>query len=48
VAAKARLSAALMGLNPTAGYKDEVGDGSGRSGNKENKKKKTKKAKEAK
>jgi arylsulfatase A-like enzyme len=48
VAAKARLSAALTGLNPGAGYKDEVGDGSGRSGNKEEKKKKTKKPKEAK
>lgn len=48
LAAKARLSAALAGLNPAAGYKDEVGDGSGRSGNKEEKKKKTKKAKEAK
>ena len=46
VAAKARLSAALTGLNPGAGYKDEVGDGSGRSGNKEEKKKKTKKPKE--
>ena len=48
VAARARLSAALTGLNPAAGYKDEVGDGSGRSGNKEEKKKKTKKVKEAK
>ena len=48
VAARARLAAALTGLNPGAGYKDEVGDGSGRSGNKEEKKKKTKKAKEAK
>ena len=48
IAAKARLSAALAGLNPSAGFKDEVGDGSGRSGNKEEKKKKTKKAKEAK
>jgi arylsulfatase A len=48
VAARARLAAALTGLNPGAGYKDEVGDGSGRSGNKEDKKKKTKKVKEAK
>jgi arylsulfatase A len=48
VAARARLTAALTGLNPGAGYKDEVGDGSGRSGNKEEKKKKTKKPKEAK
>ena len=48
IAARARLSAALTGLNPAAGYKDEVGDGSGRSANKEDKKKKTKKAKEAK
>ena len=48
VAARARLSAALTGLNPAAGYKDEVGDGSGRSGNKDEKKKKTKKVKEAK
>ena len=48
IAARQRLSAALTGLNPAAGYKDEVGDGSGRSGNKEEKKKKTKKAKEAK
>ena len=48
VAARARLAAALTGLNPGAGYKDEVGDGSGRSGNKEEKKKKTKKVKEAK
>ncbi|MEY3812874.1 MAG: hypothetical protein RL495_821 [Verrucomicrobiota bacterium] len=48
VAARARLAAALTGLNPAAGYKDEVGDGSGRSGNKEEKKKKTKKVKEAK
>lgn len=46
VAARIRLAAALMGLNPGAGYKDEVGDGSGRSGNKEEKKKKTKKPKE--
>jgi arylsulfatase A len=45
VAARARLDAALTGLNPAAGYKDEVGDGSGRSGNKEEKKKKTKKVK---
>lgn len=48
MAARARLAAALTGLNPGAGFKDEVGDGSGRSGNKEDKKKKTKKAKEAK
>ena len=48
VAARARLSAALTSLNPAAGYKDEVGDGSGRSGNKDEKKKKTKKVKEAK
>jgi hypothetical protein len=48
VAARQRLAAALAGLNPGAGYKDEVGDGSGRSANKEDKKKKTKKAKEAK
>ena len=48
VAARARLSAALTGLNPAAGYKDEVGDGSGRSGNKDEKKKKTKKVEEAK
>ena len=48
VAARARLSAALTGLNPAAGYTDEVGDGSGRSGNKDEKKKKTKKVKEAK
>ena len=48
IAARQRLAAALAGLNPSAGYKDEVGDGSGRSGNKEEKKKKTKKAKEAK
>ncbi len=49
VAARARLAAALAGLNPGAGYKDEVGDGSGRSGNKEEKKKnKTKKVKETK
>jgi len=48
VAARVRLSAALTGLNPAAGYKDEVGDGSGRSGNKEEKKKKAKKVKEAK
>jgi arylsulfatase A len=47
IAARARLAAALTGLNPAAGYKDEVGDGSGRSGNKEEKKKKTK-VKEAK
>jgi arylsulfatase A len=48
VAARARLAAALTGLNPAAGYKDEVGDGSGRSSNKEEKKKKTKKVKETK
>ena len=48
VAARTRLAAALAGLNPGAGYKDEVGDGTGRSGNKEDKKKKTKKPKEAK
>lgn len=48
LAARQRLAAALAGLNPAAGYKDEVGDGSGRSGNKEEKKKKTKKPKEAK
>jgi arylsulfatase A len=45
IAARARLSAALTGLDPAAGYKDEVGDGSGRSANKEDKKKKTKKEK---
>ena len=48
VAARQRLAAALAGLNPAAGHKDEVGDGSGRSANKEDKKKKTKKAKDAK
>jgi arylsulfatase A len=48
IAARARLAAALTGLNPAAGFKDEVGDGSGRSGNKDEKKKKTKKVKEAK
>jgi arylsulfatase A len=48
LAARARLTAALTGLNPASGYKDDVGDGSGRSANKEDKKKKTKKAKEAK
>lgn len=48
VAARARLAVALTGLNPGAGYKDEVGDGSGRSGNKDEKKPKTKKVKEAK
>lgn len=48
LAARQRLAAALAGLNPAAGYKDEVGDGSGRSGNKEQKKKKTKQPKEAK
>ncbi|MCX8489265.1 MAG: sulfatase-like hydrolase/transferase [Opitutales bacterium] len=47
LAAKARLSAALAGLNPAAGAKDEAGDGSGRSGNKEEKKKKKKSAKDA-
>ena len=45
VAARTRLSAALTGLNPAAGYKDEVGDGTGRSGNKDEKKPKTKKVK---
>jgi hypothetical protein len=35
-------------MNPAAGFKDEIGDGSGRSANKEDKKKKTMKAKEAK
>jgi arylsulfatase A len=48
VAARARLAAALTGLNPSAGYKDEAGDGTGRSANKDEKKKKTKKVKEAK
>ncbi|MEY3392217.1 MAG: hypothetical protein RLZZ322_1066 [Verrucomicrobiota bacterium] len=48
VAARARLAAALAGLNPGAGHKDEVGDGSGRSGSKEEKKNKTKKPKDAK
>jgi arylsulfatase A len=48
IAARARLSAALTGLNPAAGYKDEVGDGTGRSGNKDEKKPKAKKVKEAK
>jgi arylsulfatase A len=47
LAARERLAAALAGLDPAAGYKDEVGDGSGRSGSKEEKKK-GKKAKEAK
>ena len=47
VAARQRLAAALAGLNPGAGAKDEVGDGSGRSGNKEEKKKKKKSAKDA-
>ena len=48
LAARQRLSAALTGLNPAAGYKDEVGDGTGRSANKDEKKPKTKKVKEAK
>ncbi len=48
VAARARLAAALTGLNPAAGYKDVAGDGTGRSANKDEKKKKTKKVKEAK
>ncbi len=48
VAARARLAAALTGLNPAAGYKDEAGDGTGRSANKDEKKPKTKKVKEAK
>jgi len=47
LAARERLAAALAGLSPATGFKDEVGDGSGRSGNKEEKKK-GKKAKEAK
>ena len=47
VAARQRLSTALAGLNPAAGIKDDVGDGSGRSGNKEEKKKKKKSAKDA-
>ena len=47
LAARERLAAALAGLNPAAGIKDEVGDGSGRSGSKEEKKK-GKKGKEAK
>jgi hypothetical protein len=46
VAARERLAAALAGLNPAAGHKDESGDGSGRSAG--NEKKKGKKAKEAK
>jgi hypothetical protein len=37
----------LTGLNPAGGFKDEAGDGSGRSGNKEEKKKKKKSAKDA-
>lgn len=45
VAARQRLSAALAGLAPASGIKDEVGDGSGRSGSKEEKKKKKAKAK---
>ena len=48
VAARARLAAALTGLNPAAGYKDQAGDGTGRSANKDEKKPKTKKVKEAK
>ena len=48
IAARQRLSAALTGLNPAAGYKDEAGDGTGRSANKDEKKPKTKKVKEAK
>ena len=48
IAARQRLSAALTGLNPAAGYKDEAGDGTGRSANKDEKKPKSKKVKEAK
>ena len=48
VAARARLAAALTGLNPAAGYKDVAGDGTGRSANKDEKKPKTKKVKEVK
>jgi arylsulfatase A len=48
IAARQRLTAALTGLNPAAGYKDEAGDGTGRSANKDEKKPKTKKVKEAK
>ena len=48
IAARQRLSAALTGLNPAAGYKDEAGDGTGRSANKDEKKPKAKKVKEAK
>ena len=48
IAARARLAAALTSLNPAAGYKDQVGDGTGRSANKDEKKPKTKKVKEAK
>ena len=48
IAARQRLSAALTGLNPAAGYKDEAGDGTGRSANKDEKKPKTKKVKETK
>lgn len=47
LAARERLGAALAGLNPAAGHKDELGDGSGRSAGKEEKKK-GKKAKEPK
>jgi len=47
IAARQRLAAALTGLDPASGAKDEVGDGSGRSGNKEEKKKKKKSAKDA-
>ena len=46
IAARQRLAAALTGLDPASGAKDEVGDGSGRSGNKEEKKKKKKSAKD--
>lgn len=48
VAARQRLAAALAGLDPASGHKDEVGDGSGRSASKEEKKKKSKKAKDTK
>ncbi len=48
IAARQRLAAALTGLDPASGVKDEVGDGSGRSANKAEKKKKTRQAKEAK
>ena len=46
IAARQRLAAALTGLDPASGAKDEVGDGSGRSGNTEEKKKKKKSAKD--